>query len=159
MIDTDFRPLADFERKLLLRLCDQEFVGREETLKQIEGLEAMQVDEHGALGCLEFRVKSPIRIPKKFGCPVEGVFYDEIRASNPDERIPIELFLHVVEGQLDRLEVVSHIHDEIRRYPDLGRIKLETNWPLHTDFSSLSPMPVLIPQEKKSWFRRWFSLP
>jgi hypothetical protein len=130
MIDPSFRPITSSELAILRQLCELNFEGRDQVLAQLDGLEVKQIDSHGALGCLEFRVHSPVLIPGKGGNIVEGHYTDD---KEKKERLEtgglIQLILFVADGKLDYLEVVnSQVVDgkeqPIKRLPESNELWL-----------------------------------
>ncbi len=134
MIEKNFRPITADELALLRRLCELNFEGREEVLRQLVGLEARQTDDHGALGCLELRVKSAGQFPLRYGPIVEGHYSDipEPGRAYPGHRI--ELLLFVNDGKLECLEVVNNGDDPITRRPTLEELWLFSAYEIDRDW-------------------------
>jgi hypothetical protein len=153
MIETDFRPLTDWERQLLLGICDQEFDGREAVLEQIEMLVAKRIDDHGEMGCLKFIVNSGAPIPLRMGVVAESVFED-------DDSTPVFLMLFVDEGKLDMLEIWKPGSGEY--YPILRAPRIEDVIPspqywLESGLKSLEDEANAKLQPKRGSFHWWFS--
>lgn len=124
MVDSDFRPLSDLELRLLLRLTDQKFAGRDDVLEQINGLEVRQIDKHGPLGCLEFRVNSTVLLPIKVGPIVEGSYVDDESQADKWSAPRVHFLLHVANGRLSELEIYTDDGSEVARLPRLEEIEL-----------------------------------
>jgi len=92
-----FRPLLPRERKLLERLLEPRFPGRDELLAQLDGLFARELDDEG---CLEFECRSGPRAEVKWGRPTEG------QGPGSDGAIH-HVALHVDDGFMTRLTVWS----------------------------------------------------
>lgn len=95
-----FRPLKDRERKILNTFLKKEFPGRKEIIEQIDKSLVRNIEEYDdKWGSIEFRTSSPHKAVVESRIPVQGLVNDE-------DGIPIELFLHVVEGSVNELEIV-----------------------------------------------------
>ena len=135
MIDEEFRPPTEWERKLLFRLMEQRFVGRTETLQQLDGILVRQYDEHDP-PCLDLQVTSHVQLPIRIGCiimasyidstPGEG-WMDRIDKEEWLEHVPrVRILLHVLDWKLVHLEIVKDDSSPVLRRPTLDELELTT---------------------------------
>ena len=107
VVDSSFRPLKTHERELLEKLLEPEFPGRDELRLQLNSVTAKQIFEDGTLA-LQCGLTHPA--PVKSRVPVEG----ECRDADGG---PISVFLHVVDGFMNELEIVKYDHSKIVKQP------------------------------------------
>lgn len=119
-----FRPLSEFEKLLLEKLFELDFVGREELRQQFSGLLAKHIDDNGSL---EFKVHSSTV------APIEKVVIAEARCpdSDTDEKHPVHvnILLHVKDGKLWMLEIYKDDSSPILRRPNPNEFILFTRAP------------------------------
>jgi hypothetical protein len=93
---TSYRPLNDWERRIILRLLHAgPFAGRDDLLHQIENAAARSIDEDGSIS-LKCSPTPKARVRVRI--PVEGEAQDT-------DGVVIHYLLHVVDGIMDELEV------------------------------------------------------
>jgi hypothetical protein len=101
-----FRPLSDWERRVIVRLLSAApFPGREELLAQVEKASALTIDEDGSISvrpAIEGKAAVTTRIPV------------EAEAQDADG-VTIHYLLHVVDGQINELEVYKDDSSRVRR--------------------------------------------
>lgn len=111
-----FRPLSDTERRILNRLLQPDFPGRQELILQLESAEAEVVDKDGSLSLRADRgpdAKVMARVPTEGECPdVDGV--------------NIHILLHVVDGRMNELEVYKEDGSSPVQLPDPDALSLFT---------------------------------
>jgi hypothetical protein len=109
-----WRPLKDWERRLIERLLATAFPGREALLVQLEQAVASSVDEDGTPldenGSFYLKTSSPMKACVKTRVPTEG--------KAPDvDGVPIHYLLFVDDdGKLDQLEVFKENLSEVLRH-------------------------------------------
>jgi hypothetical protein len=114
-IDNEFRPLSEEERRVIQRLLEQPFPGRDEMLRQLEGAQVrFQPDclDH-ACGSLEIRVESDVVIPDSSSltqAPYEGLYTDESGE-------PVQIALFHKQGKLCELEFIVYSMQPRGRFP------------------------------------------
>jgi Domain of unknown function (DUF6984) len=91
----EWRKLAPDEQKILDKMLEGDFPGRDAVTEQIRDALVRQIDSEGSL---EFKVQSDKRVETKFRVPVEAWCGDS------DGRT-IYLSLHVVNGRVSELEL------------------------------------------------------
>lgn len=113
-MEPGFRPLTENEKKLLERMLDDAFPGRDELRRQLDSATAKRVNENGSL---DLKVGSgPVakvlrRVPTEAWCPdTDGMM--------------IRLLLHVVEGKLFGLEIYKDDGSRIMRPPTASSLTL-----------------------------------
>jgi hypothetical protein len=124
MIDQDFRPLTDFELNLIFKLLENPFYGRDLVLEQLRNIEAKQVDEHGPLGCLEFKVNSEVLLPREHGMIAEGTYLDDLSLDDRPTTPRVHILLHVIKWKIDSLEIYKDDDSPILRRPSISEITL-----------------------------------
>ena len=102
------------ERSILERLLEGDFPGRDELHEQIESCLVEPIDDHGSL---RFLVGTDVRAPVKSRIPTEGETEDE-------DGVTIHVLLHVVEGQVNELEVYKDDSSKLLRKPNPSRLRL-----------------------------------
>ena len=96
-LSSDFRPLSSSERKLLEKLLEPSFPGRDVLRAQLEFLYARALDDEG---CLALQCVSGPPATVIFPVPVEGAGRDETGA-------PVSVLLQVFDGYMDSLVLAS----------------------------------------------------
>src|SRR5436309_2787521 len=107
LVDSSFRPLETHERELLEKLLEPEFPGRDELRQQLNSVTAKQILEDGTLA---LQCDSHHPAPVKSRIPTEGECRDADGAA-------ISVFLHVVDGFINELEIVKYDHSKIVKQP------------------------------------------
>jgi hypothetical protein len=111
-----WRPLNDWEQRLLARLLAVPFPGREALLAQLKQAVASSIDEDGTPldenGSLYLRTSSPMKACVKARVPTEG------RSSDVDG-VAIHYLLFVDDdGKLDQLEVFKEDSSKVLRHAE-----------------------------------------
>ena len=106
-VQSTWRPLEPFEKRILEKLLECEFPGGDELQRQLEFLSVQTIDKFGSL---ELRVASPILAEVSRTVPVEAEYLDE-------DGVPVWILLHVREGQLCELELLKADGSSIRNPP------------------------------------------
>lgn len=97
----EFRNLTKREKEILDLMLKSNFSGRDELLKQVACSKVRAIKEYNDnWGSLEFLVRTDIKADVKERIPVQATAYDE-------DNVPIQMFLHVVNGKIDELEIVK----------------------------------------------------
>ena len=124
MIDSlPFRPLTADERRLINRLLEENFPGRETIAMQAANCQARELDAHG---CLEFKVEIDVEAETKFRVPTEGEAEDV-------DGVTVHVLLHIINGKLNELEIYKDDGSEILQMPEPDTldfsIQLKTSTP------------------------------
>jgi hypothetical protein len=106
-----YRDLNPTEKRLLERLLEANFPGRDEIAEQVRTCQVRTIDEHG---CLEFRVPSTFKASVEQRVPVEATACDETGNN-------IHMQLHIVNGQLNELEFYTESGAAITSLPSPER--------------------------------------
>lgn len=97
----EFRSLTKREKEILDLMLKSNFSGRDELLKQVVCSKVRTIEEYSDnWGSLEFLVQTDIKADVKERIPVQATAFDE-------DNVPIQIFLHVVNGKIDELEIVK----------------------------------------------------
>lgn len=124
MKDTNFRPLSKLERKIIKRLFDLDFLGREELLQQFSDLKVKQIDDNGSL---RFQVRSSVVSPIQRGPVVEARYCDS--DATEINRVCVNILLHVKDGKMWMLEIYKDNSSPVLRKPRLDELELFTQYP------------------------------
>lgn len=111
---SEVRALTSYEKRLINRLLEEEFPGRDAILEQIKSSQARQIDAHG---CLEFRVGTDLPAVTRFRVPVEGEFEDV-------DGVTIHILLHIVDEKAKTLEIFKEDLSEVIRLPEPEHLRL-----------------------------------
>jgi hypothetical protein len=106
-METTFRQLQASEMRLLEKLLDHEFPGRDALGVQLSSVTARQIDENGSL---ELRYGGDSLTETDLGCPTEGTCTDTDGGK-------IAVLLHVKNGRMRLLEVFKEEGSAILRAP------------------------------------------
>jgi hypothetical protein len=110
-----FRMLTDEESRLIDRLLEEEFQGRDAILRQIENSRVKDWDDHN--GSLEFDVGPSPPALTKSRIPVEGEFEDY-------DGVKTHVLLHVVDGRIRDLELYKDDSSKIIKMPKPAEVRL-----------------------------------
>jgi hypothetical protein len=101
-----YRPLSDWERRIILKLLlAAPFAGRDDLLSQFENTRARTIDEDGSISLKPSIVRKAAVTTR---IPVEG------EAKDTDGTV-IHYLLHVVDGEINELEVYKDDSSRIQR--------------------------------------------
>ena len=100
------RPLTDWERRLILRLLEPAFPGRDVLINQLESTLVRLIDENGSL---ELQCESMSKASVEKRVPTEGEAMDR-------DGLTIHYLLHVVDGKLQELEVYKDDSSKVLRH-------------------------------------------
>ena len=106
-METTFRQLQANEMRLLEKLLDHEFPGRDALRVQLSSVTARQIDENGSL---ELRYGGESLAETDLGCLTEGTCTDTAGGK-------IAVLLHVKNGRVRLLEVLKEDGSAILRAP------------------------------------------
>ncbi len=109
-----YRPLTERERRLILRLLEPAFPGRDELLAQLENIKCLTIDSNGSLE-LCCRCSSPAPVRKRI--PTEGEAIDS-------DGTMIHYLLHVVSGMMCELEVYKDDSSAVDQPPDPDSVEV-----------------------------------
>ena len=111
-MDELFRELTSAERKVIERLLQERFDGRDELLRQLDSAQARAIDANGSLS---FRVGGPTTAKVRTRVPVEG--------EAPDvDGISVHVLLHVVGGRMTELELYREDLRPVVQFPAASKL-------------------------------------
>lgn len=103
-----YRLLNDWERQIILRLLSGSlFPGRDDLLAQVEQASACPIDEDGSIS---LKPSIALKAAVTTRIPVEGEAQDA-------DGMTIHYLLHVVDGQMNELEVYKDDSSRVLRRP------------------------------------------
>jgi hypothetical protein len=95
-----YRPLSEYERAVIGRLLEADFVGRGEIEDEVSHAEASLIagtdDNYGSINIRTSSERKAVVVNR---VPVMGITKDEAGGH-------IEILLHVIEGKVDKLEFI-----------------------------------------------------
>lgn len=117
----EYRQLTNLERHILDRLLSREFPGRDKLGQQISsGLVRIINEYKDNWGSLEFNISSNVKASVTSRIPVQGIL-------NDSDGVPIQIFLHVVNGKVDELEIVKADNSPLKSPIDPKKIRVVTD--------------------------------
>mgnify|MGYP001586404475 CR=1 FL=1 len=117
MIKNEFRKLNDFESKLLSKLLENPFPGRDEIRDQIKNCRVKMLDIGvDNYGSIEFETDSKSFAQVKQRAPVEARAFEN--------NVPIDVLIHVVDGKIKELEIVKLDGSPIEKIPSPSEFKV-----------------------------------
>jgi hypothetical protein len=102
-----YRMPSDWERRLLVRLVEPEFPGRDVLRDQIDHVLVSPIDENGSL---DLKCDVPAVAPVEKRVPTEGEAIDR-------DGTTIHYLLHVVAGRMKELEVYKDDSSRVLEHP------------------------------------------
>jgi hypothetical protein len=108
-----YRSPNAIEWALLKKLLEKSFPGRDDLLRQLDGLSVRKIDKEGSLS-LRVDQLAP-RAEVKDRVVAEGHYSDEDSASSEGPKVHV--LLHVVKGKLTELEIYKDDGSPIRKGP------------------------------------------
>ena len=111
-MDERFRELTSAERKVIERLLQERFDGRNELLCQLDGAQVRAIDPNGSLS---FRINGPTTAKVRTRVPVEAAAPDVDGAS-------VHVLLHVVDGRMTELEVYREDLRPVLQFPAASKL-------------------------------------
>ena len=119
-MNKNFRDLTKKEKEILDFLLKDNFPGRDDLLKQLEFAKVRLIKEYSDnWGSLEFLVETNLTAKVQERIPVQATSYDI-------DGVPIQIFLHVVEGKINELEVVKADNSPIINPIDLSNTHIDS---------------------------------
>ncbi|GEM_PF-1692631 len=116
-----YRTLTEHERAVINRLLDKDFPGKKTIRKQVESALVRTIPEYkDNYGSLEFSVKLEEKANVTNRIPISG-------RVNDSDGVPIEIFLHVINGKIDELEIVKADNSPLRQPIDASKITVTTD--------------------------------
>src|SRR5882672_6061798 len=97
---SNFRKLTDYEATILEKLFSREFPGRDALTEQISTCLVKTIEYGDNWGSLEFQIDSDVKASVTNRIPVLGHLKDT-------DGIPIDIYLHVIDGKANELEIVK----------------------------------------------------
>ena len=102
------RSLTPREKGVLFRLLEAEFPGRDTLKDQMQHARVEEIDSNGSLRFFEC---GSTRSSAKYRVPVEGFYEDS-------DGIQVRILLHVINGQINELEIYKDDSSKVLRLPD-----------------------------------------
>jgi hypothetical protein len=112
--DQEFRNFTAFEQRIIDRLLEKSFPGRDEICEQMKKSFVKTIDEDKSL---EFLVKTNVKSRVKRRIPVEAEFQDA-------DGVLVHILLHVVDGKVNELEIYKEDGSPIIEIPDPSKLKV-----------------------------------
>lgn len=110
-----FREMELRERRLVHRLLEPAFPGRNELREQLETARVRVVDDDG---CLEFSITSSTEARQaKYAVPSEGEYEDA-------DGITVHVLLHMVRGKAKELEFFREDGGRVKTWPDPDTLRV-----------------------------------
>ena len=116
----NFRKLTDYEANILEKLFSREFPGREALRTQISTCLVKTIEYGDNYGSIEFKVNSDVKADVTNRIPVLGHLKDT-------DGIPIDIYLHVIDGKVDELEIVKAADSPIKQKINPSTIEVITD--------------------------------
>ena len=107
MVKNEVRNLYSWERKILDKLLDQNFLGSNELCKQLSDCKVSVLDEDGSL---KFYLRDTVKKAEM----VKGRIPIEAEVRDQDGEM-VQILLHVVDGMIDELEFWKSDGSAIKR--------------------------------------------
>ncbi len=112
---SEYRDLSFEEQRLLERLLEMQFAGRDELLSQLASCLAREVDDNGSLELVSHAGER--RADVRSRVPVEAEYEDA-------DGVTVHLLLHVVEGKLGELEVYREDGGAVQRRASPSQLRV-----------------------------------
>ena len=112
--DKTFRDFTAYEQEIVDKLLEKSFPGRDEICEQMKNCLVRTIDEDKSL---EFLVKSNVKAKVKKRIPVEAEFEDT-------DGVLIHILLHVIDGQVNELEIYKEDGSPIIESPDPSKLQV-----------------------------------
>ncbi len=109
-----FREPSSSEWKIINRLLEARFPGRDELAEQLGNCLVRTIDEDGSL---EFDIRADVKAPVSHRIPVEAMAQDV-------DGFMIHVLLHVVEGRADELEIYKDDSSRPIKMPPASEFQL-----------------------------------
>ena len=114
----NYRKLNTIETEIFNKLLERDFPGADEIKDQIKNCEAKIIrDYNDNWGSIEIRTNSKKMADVESRIPVQGILYDS-------DGVPIEVFLHVIGGFINELEIVKVGQSPMKTIPDVKNMKV-----------------------------------
>ena len=109
-----YRPLTDWERRMILRLLEPPFPGRDVLRDQLDHTLGRSIDENGSL---ELQCESLTKAPVEKRVPTEGEATDR-------DGTTIHYLLHVVAGKMHELEVYKDDSSNVLQHATPEKVEI-----------------------------------
>lgn len=117
MIKNEYRKLNDFESKLLDRLLENPFPGRDDIRDQIKNCRVKMLDVGvDNYGSIEFETDSKSFAQVNQRVPIEARAFED--------KVPIDVLIHVVDGKIKELEILKVDGSSIDKMPSPSEFKV-----------------------------------
>lgn len=107
-MDSEHRPLRPEEKKLIEKLLEKDFPGRDELRRQLDSVTAKRLDDDGSL---TLAVTAGPPAPGRWRVPTEGW-------CNDIDGMEIQVLLHVKDGMMIMLEIFKLDGSKVSRPPN-----------------------------------------
>ncbi len=111
----NYRPLNQDEIRVLDKLLENDFPGRDAIREQISDCEVREWDDKSLT--IDILTKSQVLANVLDRVPVEGLI-------NPRDGGPLEILLHVVDGRVIILEIVTYSNPNLEKLPDPSEFRV-----------------------------------
>ena len=116
---TSYRELSKREIEILNFLLSKDFPGRNKLLNQVSNAKVRPINEYSDnWGSLEFKIKSGNKAKVDERIPVQASTLDS-------DNVPITLFLHVINGKINELEIVKADNSPLNKTLKASDLKLD----------------------------------
>lgn len=113
-----YRELNTLEKRILSKLLERSFPGRTEIREQIKKCRVRTLDEYkDNYESIEFKTDLSKKANVESRVPVQGLTSDK-------DGVPVEFFLHIVDGFINELEIVKADNSPLVEKIDPEKIKV-----------------------------------
>ncbi len=112
-MDDTYRSPSAIELALLKKLLERDFLGRDNLLRQLDGLSVKTIDEEGSLSIQVNPLAPPTEVNSRVVS--EAYYCDEDGISC--EGAKVNVLLHVVKGKLTEIELYKDDGSPIKKRP------------------------------------------
>jgi hypothetical protein len=113
-MDDTYRSPSAIELALLKKLLERDFVGRDNLLRQLDGLSVKTLDEEGSLSIRVDPLAPSAEVKSRV---VSEAYYCDEGDGIPREGARVNVLLHVVKGKLTEIEIYKDNGSPIKKGP------------------------------------------
>lgn len=128
-LDSNYRVPSTDELKLLEKLLDPTFRGKDLLKSQLENITVCTIDEEGSLSLKvdPAHKPAPNDLPR---VPVEGEYFDDFYPEY-EYQPAVRILLHVVSGFLTEMEIYKDDGKPIKKFTDLNDVQITAREPIN----------------------------